>query len=998
MKKLLSLLAISTFSVSSASSLNSFLNTKENNLNSSFKNFNKTEVISTKQGNDNNMFISHLTGTGLHFNTIVNVIAIAPDGTIYVGAKHLGLYKSTDGINFNEVNGIYNQTITCLAITKNGTVYAGTSTDGVYQSTDGINFKQVNIIHNVTNITMNITFLVIVPNGTVYVGINFFTLYKSTDGINFKQVNGIYPANSTANTLTIAPDGTVWVGTKNWDVKGGLYRSDDDGKNFRKVDSVSGTNINTLTIAPNKTIYVGTQKNGLYQSTDGINFNQVKGISNDTTVNTLTITPNKTIYVGTEKNGLYQSTDGINFNQIHGIPNNANVNTLTIAPNKTIYVGTEKNGLYQSTDGINFNQIHGIPNIITSLAITPNGTVYIGGYVGSCGGLWAVNLLNLLININQPDYFDETRKKYDGVVYNKNQQIEIKNEYLEKAKLDGKPINIPAKDLDLVTGKHTLVLTLKDKYKANAILFGGDNNTGEITYNFWVKSAIDKNQINYSTNINTTDLLTGLVSDLGNTNGYPIIQTRSKAGTGSHNATLKTMFDDQLIDYKNSYYIVGNVNESTNDFTTSGNKEKLNPTTEINDDGIYHLHLVDLVDNSYDAYLELGESNWKLKGTINDQALNDLANKLNATIDLDAPTKKQEAMGWLQNYQSTANNTFNISVKNHGKGFDISISDLQDGYKTFLDHVTYTNPSTKTAINQTKLDQVILNLANQKLQNGLNKLPKDLNVDTDNVINKTTLDNYTSWIRNYQDFIKNNKNQWINDIINVVSRGFATDQQIEKIKNHVNSLKFINYLEKITWTPNVNDGLNTSDDYLKFIKLDKLQTDIINWIKQNIPELIKAYQNAINEAESHLSLHGYRLNEILNNKAKPKTKDEINNFADGKSYHNWLQSQANQKLQDEIIEAENHLNLHGYNLNEILNNNTKPRTKDEINNFANGKSYHNWLQYQADKKFHGWQLQIGLGIGIPLLAIIPVIIGVLISWKTKSKNNLLAKKDDKKEK
>lgn len=52
-----------------------------------------------------------------------------------------------------------------------------------------------------------------------------------------------------------------------------------------------------------------------------------------------------------------------------------------------------------------------------------------------------------------------------------------------------------------------------------------------------------------------------------------------------------------------------------------GTHKTFSKNLSIQTDGIYHLHLVDMVGNNYDSYLELGESNWKLKGTFNDDTL-----------------------------------------------------------------------------------------------------------------------------------------------------------------------------------------------------------------------------------------------------------------------------------------------------------------------------------------------------------------------------------------
>lgn len=127
----------------------------------------------------------------------------------------------------------------------------------------------------------------------------------------------------------------------------------------------------------------------------------------------------------------------------------------------------------------------------------------------------------------------------------------------------------------------------------------------------------------------------------------------------------------------------------------------------------------------------------------------------------------------------------------------------------------------------------------------------------------------------------------------------------------------------------------TSNDYQQYIELDKLQKDTIVWVNQNLPDINNTYQKAINDAESNLNLHGYSIDKILNGKPKPQTKTEIDKFADGQSYHDWLQTQAN-------------------------------------------------------IKFRGWQFAIGFGIAIPLLLVI-VAIGWVIRSRTNPKYNPIAR-------
>ncbi|WP_342276454.1 hypothetical protein [Spiroplasma endosymbiont of Nebria brevicollis] len=218
---------------------------------------------------------------------------------------------------------------------------------------------------------------------------------------------------------------------------------------------------------------------------------------------------------------------------------------------------TSTDGLWKSNDKGTFDKINESPNSIrfNSLVVTSNNVVYIGTFKGN-GGIWTINLIEQLITINKPDTIDKSWPLYKGIVYNSGQKIDIKENLVASAKLDGNSITVPSTNVNIPVGEHTLVLTLKDKTFAN--VFGGDPNTGEITYKLWVKTSIvKKRHINYTTNTDDTDLTDlslGFVSTSGNTNGCSIIQTKSKDGS-VHNAPLITNFADSLIDHSNSYYI-----------------------------------------------------------------------------------------------------------------------------------------------------------------------------------------------------------------------------------------------------------------------------------------------------------------------------------------------------------------------------------------------------------------------------------------------------------
>ncbi|MBP1528228.1 MAG: hypothetical protein H9Q65_03125, partial [Spiroplasma ixodetis] len=692
MKNLLSMLAVSTLVGTSASNLNPVFTNAT--VNHGFKsNKLKNQDISIKNKNNTNPFIP----------------------------------KQLPSLN--------EQGISSFAVDSNDNIYAGTN-DGLYKSTDGINFKQVNdkINSSVNDIT--------IQNKIIYVSTNNDGLWKSTDGINFKQVN----KQNYIRCLAVDSNDNIYAGTTSY----GLLKSTDGGNYFSRIDNnIKMDFVNKIIFDHHNNIWVACD-NGLYKSTDGINFEQVKVVLNTFSITSIAITIDGKIYAGTKWKGLYKSTDGINFNKINTI-NNSIITGILITKKLDIYVSTNGDGLWKSNGKGAFDKINESPNNImfNSLVVTSSNVVYMGTYKGN-GGIWTINLIEQLIKVNKPDNFDKSWLLYSGIVYNSAQKIDIKENLVASATLDGKSQTVPKIGLDIPVGEHNLILTLKDKTLAS--VFGGEPNTGQVTYKLWVKTSIDKNKIDYQTKIDDTQLYTGLVSNTGNTKSKDIIQTKIKDGTGTHNASINLSLNDNLIDFdvNKSFYEQGTVDSSNNFIENPSSKKTVSQNLSITTDGIYHLHLEDTVGNIYDSYLELGESNWKLKGTFNDSELDKLKTKLNVTVNITDPSQKAKALGWLHQYENFVENKFNETIKTNGKGFDSEIKKQITSYTAFLKPLIYdisNEPKFDDGLDKDLLVKTITDKAKEILNKGLDELPKNLNVNTSNVVNKSTLDSYSIWIK-----------------------------------------------------------------------------------------------------------------------------------------------------------------------------------------------------------------------------------------------------------
>lgn len=185
MKKLLSLLAVSTVGITGASGLKPLFTS---NITHNFNSNQTNQEISIQGENNTNPFVSKIISK----NEVINSSTIAPNGDIYVlsstgsqGDTTSKLYKSKDGFDFTEIK-IFDIFIKTLVVGTNGDIYGGTLTQGLWKSTDGgSTFNQV-VSDKFDRFGMEN--LLITSDGAIYIG--SFGLYKSTDnGTTFNQIN-----------------------------------------------------------------------------------------------------------------------------------------------------------------------------------------------------------------------------------------------------------------------------------------------------------------------------------------------------------------------------------------------------------------------------------------------------------------------------------------------------------------------------------------------------------------------------------------------------------------------------------------------------------------------------------------------------------------------------------------------------------------------------------------------------------------------------------------
>jgi ligand-binding sensor domain-containing protein len=172
------------------------------------------------------LWITYTTADGLPEDLVsevamVNGIAVAPDGVVWVGTDHDGVARF-DGKTwsiYTEADGLANNNVNAVDVAPDGTVWVGTHS-GVSRYTDhgsglaeGETWTTYTQEHGLAPTGINS--IVAAPDNTVWVtyygwsyGISHFdragwTTYTEDDGL---------PSNAV-NCIDVAPDGALWVGT-----------------------------------------------------------------------------------------------------------------------------------------------------------------------------------------------------------------------------------------------------------------------------------------------------------------------------------------------------------------------------------------------------------------------------------------------------------------------------------------------------------------------------------------------------------------------------------------------------------------------------------------------------------------------------------------------------------------------------------------------------------------------------------------------------------------
>ena len=303
--------------------------------------------------------------------TAASAYAFAQDSFLFYTGTSNGVYKSADKGTTWQKAGLEEQSITELFVTKKGTLLAGTYRAGMFRSENGgqswqsVGFKDNVYLYKILQTDTNTLFAIatFVRDGAdtnkTLVGV-----VKSTnDGISWSQsglkkndiislsnpVKGLIFASGRNSHYVSKDQGQTWIITgsglpdsipisgiikynnsliasvgnrqdASGQAGGGIFRSEDDGSNWRRSDSglITGSKVSCINVKGNVLFAgtgfpVGNYSKGIYQSTDG--GYTWKHVGLDEIVRFIKVTKDGQLVCGTDGASVFISNNGVEWKQ-----------------------------------------------------------------------------------------------------------------------------------------------------------------------------------------------------------------------------------------------------------------------------------------------------------------------------------------------------------------------------------------------------------------------------------------------------------------------------------------------------------------------------------------------------------------------------------------------------------------------------------------------------------------------------------------------------------
>ena len=196
-------------------------------------------------------------------NTNILALTVSPTGTLYAGIGGFDgeIFQSTDNgeswFNMGHIFGHVRWSMS-LAVNSYGHIFVGTG-EGVYRSTDGINWGEIN---NELPNPVVVSCMMINSLQHVFIG-TYSGVYRSTNiGNNWSEINNGL-SNTQIEALTSNSGLNIFAGTLD-----GIFQSTNNGDDWIEINNnLSNTSVHSLAFNQNNYLYCGTSSGVFHTST-----------------------------------------------------------------------------------------------------------------------------------------------------------------------------------------------------------------------------------------------------------------------------------------------------------------------------------------------------------------------------------------------------------------------------------------------------------------------------------------------------------------------------------------------------------------------------------------------------------------------------------------------------------------------------------------------------------------------------------------------------------
>lgn len=265
------------------------------------------------------------------------VLAVGPDGALWIGSNSAGLYRYRDGafVRFGLEEGLTDLSVRSIAFDAGGAVWVGTA-DGVSKiAGDGV----VSAVNEGSRTLGIANFVLPLPDGTVLVGSNLpgLSLIGSRGVETFLPGQGLEAYSFSSAFLD--GSGGLWLGSSSGRIV--LVRNNEITETI-SLDELRGASVNSFSADSSGTMWIATDRGVVsrrgsslerYSEADGLPSNVVSALCRDREGN---------LWVGTERGGLVKFSPGkfVNTDKADGLVSDA-VNAAVEDGQGSLWVATD---------------------------------------------------------------------------------------------------------------------------------------------------------------------------------------------------------------------------------------------------------------------------------------------------------------------------------------------------------------------------------------------------------------------------------------------------------------------------------------------------------------------------------------------------------------------------------------------------------------------------------------------------------------------------------